>query len=118
MDYLDYLDSNDTAYLQYHLWRNETLPKDEIDEVGGLMSHTLRMLCNMCDVVTTRKREGFPKKIIRSVASWWWVNVHDDLCTKDYSMPDWVHEFPPVTMENSYDELKLKLQTETPVNPK
>lgn len=110
--YLDYLDSNDTAYLEYHAWRSEELPKDQITELGGSMSHTMRMLCNMCDVVTTRKQQGFPRRIIKSVASWWWVNVHDDLCTKDYAMPEWVRDFPPVTMENSFDELKLKFLPE------
>ena len=62
----------------------------------------------MCKAVKERKLKKYPKKIIKSVASWWWVNVHDDLCTSDYVMPGWVKAFPPVTMENSYDELKLK----------
>ena len=47
-------------------------------------------MCNMCKVVQERKNAGFPKRTIRSVASWWWLNVHDDLCTKDYKIPSWV----------------------------
>ena len=107
MNYLDYLDKNDTAYLEYHKWRVEEI-KVEDDSLS--LSHTLQMLCNMCKVVTDRKQQGFPKRTIRSVASWWWVNVHDDLCTKDYEMPSWVKEFPPVTMDNSFDELKVNLK--------
>ena len=118
MKYLDYLDSNDTAYMEYHQWRNGSLP-DEPEKVDmSQMNHTWQMLCNMCQVVQNRKRENYPKRIIESVASWWWVNVHDDLCTKDYAMPQWVKEIPAVTMENSYDELKVKLHSGSSEKPK
>ena len=69
-----------------------------------------RFIKKYFQVVSERKKLGFPKRTIKSVASWWWVNVHDDLCTKDYKMPEWVRDFPPVTMQNSYDELKISQQ--------
>ena len=31
--YLDYLDGNDTAYLEYHAWRNMSPPDDNKDEM-------------------------------------------------------------------------------------
>ena len=106
MEYLDYLDKNDTAYLEFHQWRNEAIPRDEFEDN---MTHTGEMMCNMCKVVRHRKDLGFPKRKIKSVASWWWLNVHDELCTKDYTIPSWITQFPPVTMANSYDQLGPKM---------
>ena len=44
VDYLDYLDSNDTAYLEYHKWRANELD----DDYEYLGSHTAEMMCNLC----------------------------------------------------------------------
>ena len=41
-----------------------------------------------------------------AVASYWWVNVHDDQCTSGYSIPSWLEEFPPVRMNETYDEFR------------
>ena len=43
--------------------------------------------------------------MIKSVANWWWVNVHDDECTAGNEMAPWVKNMTTVTMENTYDEL-------------
>ena len=64
-------------------------------------------MCNMCKVVQERKEAGYPKRTIRSVASWWWLNVHDELCTKDYKIPNWIKNFPPVALENEFDEMRV-----------
>ena len=61
--------------------------------------------CGICKEVTKRKSLGFPKRMIKSVANWWWVNVHDDECTAGNEMAPWVKNMTTVTMENTYDEL-------------
>jgi len=105
VDYLDYLDKNDTAYEEYHKWRADELD-EEYEDLGP---HTAEMMCNLCRNIKERKEADYPKRIIKSVMSWWWVNVHDDKCTGGYKLPEWITSFPPQTMENTYDELKLSL---------
>ena len=64
VEYLDYLDNNDTAYLEYHAWRNEIPTFDE-----PMMGSTERMLCGACKEIALRKSQGFPKRMIDSVRS-------------------------------------------------
>jgi len=101
VDYLDYLDRNDTAYLEYHAWRGE----EPDNSIPNASHSTERMYCGICKEVTKRKSLGFPKRMIKSVANWWWVNVHDDECTAGNEMAPWVKNMTTVTMENTYDEL-------------
>ena len=42
--YLDYLDGNDTAYLEYHQWRSM---EPDVSEIGNLMK-TAQMTCDLC----------------------------------------------------------------------
>ena len=76
--YLEYLDRNDTAYMEHHLWRNATPefttrflyePQDNISVDDQLIkdSITKQMHCDVCKTVKKRKELGFPKKIIKSV---------------------------------------------------
>jgi len=62
VQYLDYLDNNDTAYLEYHQWRNE-IPDFDIPMMGG----TDKMLCGACQEIRKRKAAGYPKRMIKSV---------------------------------------------------
>lgn len=99
VEYLDYLDNNDTAYLEYHAWRNEIPTFD-----APMMGSTERMLCGACEEIALRKSQGFPKRMIDSVASWWWMNQHDDMCVQGFEVPEWLNEIPVVSMEDVYDE--------------
>lgn len=63
VEYLDYLDNNDTAYLEYHAWRNE-IPNFDTPMMGS----TETMLCGACKEIALRKSQGFPKRIIESVS--------------------------------------------------
>ena len=63
VEYLDYLDNNDTAYLEYHAWRNE-IPNFDTPMMGS----TETMLCGACKEIAQRKSQGFPKRIIESVS--------------------------------------------------
>ena len=63
--------------------------------------------------LTERKSLGYPKRMIRSVASWWWYNVHDDKCTEGYQLPEWITSYPPQTMEDTYDEMKAYLHEDS-----
>ena len=80
VEYLEYLDSNDTAYMEYHQWRsaepewNTQFLYEQHDNVSmddQLMgaSITQRMYCDICKSVKERKDLGFPKKIIKSVCT-------------------------------------------------
>lgn len=102
VDYLDYLDKNDTAYLEYHEWRGET---PELD-IPNASHSTERMYCGICREVEMRKKLNYPKRMIKSVANWWWINVHDDECASGNEIPEWVTSMPTVTTDNSYDEMK------------
>ena len=43
----DYLDSNDTAYLEYHSWRNMSPSEDE-DDMPFYGTRTTQMSCDLC----------------------------------------------------------------------
>ena len=62
------------------------------------------MNCGICEEVSRRKAAGFPKKMISSVANWWWVNVHDEHCTKGSNIPGWLKNMKKVSLTNQYDE--------------
>lgn len=100
VEYLDYLNQNDTAYLEYHSWRyNEpdwTVPTYAQPEE--------KMICGICHELKERKKLGYPKRIIKSVSNWWWVNVHDDQCTAGSVLPDWLTNMENVQMSTSFDE--------------
>lgn len=115
--YLEYLDRNDTAYLEYHAWRKETpvfvtpfqySSKNDVDPEHQLVRDALasNMACDMCKTISKRKQLNYPKKIIKSVSKWWWMDVHDSECTAGSILPEWLTSMPKVTMKNSYDELK------------
>ena len=78
------------------------------------------MRCGICEEIKRRKAAGFPKKMIKSVANWWWVNVHDSECTSGNTLSDWVQDMETVTMDNQYDEgqvLENKYQFNTGLVP-
>ena len=62
VDYLNYLDNNDTAYLEYHSWRN-----GEPDFTEPMMGGTEKMLCGACQELLKRKNANYPKRMIKSV---------------------------------------------------
>ena len=99
--YLDYLNKNDTAYLEYHQWRSL-----EPTSHGGSLGLTAQMTCDLCLEIKRRKEAGWAKKTIRSVASWWWLDVHDDKCINTSLVPEWIKQFPTVKMNETYDELR------------
>ena len=78
------------------------------------------MRCGICEEIKRRKAAGFPKKMIKSVANWWWVNVHDSECTSGNTLSDWVQDMETVTMDNQYDEgqvLENRYQSSTGLVP-
>ena len=110
--YLDYLDKNDTAYLEYHQWVVVficipiiTLSFQRKAEPDLTKTYPSRILCDLCKEVKARKAAGFPKRTIKSVASYWWINVHDNQCTSGKTIPSWLN-FPPVKMNETYDEFR------------
>ena len=78
-DHLDYLDKNDTAYLEYFQWRKSDLSKTPTNSIRNqtLFSPVFKTgFCNLCtaihDNVVQEKR-----KIVRSIYSW--IYEHENL---------------------------------------
>ena len=61
VDYLDYLNQNNTAYLEYHAWRTE----DPDWSVPTYAQPEEKMICGICQELKDRKDKGFPKRMIR-----------------------------------------------------
>ena len=106
VEYLDYLDGNNTAYLEYHEWRNIEI--SNLDERINSNKDS-QMSCDLCKEIKKRKESNWAKKTIKSVASWWWLDVHDNQCTSGYKVPDWITQFPVVRMNETYDEMRDQL---------
>ena len=104
--HLNYLNSNDTAYLEYHQWRRQ-----EPEKSGGRLTFSLntkvtKMSCDLCKEIRRRRAAGWAKKTIKSVVSWWWLNVHDTKCINNHPVPEWLQKFPVVRMNETYDEMR------------
>ena len=106
-------------------------PSEEEDDMPLYGTRTTQMSCDLCkgtfqilfhDIkkasisvfclkstteIKKRKAAGWAKRTIKSVASWWWLNVHDEKCTDGFDISDWIKKFPVVKMNETYDELKL-----------
>ena len=76
-DLLAYLNGNETAYLEYHHCSAEPPPLSTFIK-GSLSS---QMTCDLCVEIQKRKAAGWARRTIKSVASWWWLDVHDDKCS-------------------------------------
>ena len=59
VEYLNYLDSNDTAYLQYHEWRT-LYPEDDKPRTERIqdMGTGERALCELCRVIREKRKTG------------------------------------------------------------
>ena len=79
VDYINYLDKNDTAYMEYHKWRLERPPSDS---KAPYMSKMSNKWCALCDDVSDRRERNFPKSTIPSIAKWWFREMDDDECLK------------------------------------
>lgn len=102
IDFLDYLNSNDTAYMEYHQWR--TLKPDF---TIPWRSNVEKRNCGICQLLKENREKNWPKRMIRSVTNWWWINNHDDKCLNTTEIPENLKNMKLVTMEeNWYDELQ------------
>ena len=92
VDYLDYLDNNSTAYMEYHQpecknhlslcflspsfinlffnsqkWRVEPEISDE-----PAWTPKEKMTCGICRKLKELKSENYPTRILSSALEWWW----------------------------------------------
>ena len=77
VNYINYLDKNDTAYMEYHQWRLEK-PKKRVKPV-----YTKRVSnewCTVCDDINRRIELDYPKSTVSSVAKWWYREMDDEEC--------------------------------------
>lgn len=57
VDYVDYLDSNNTAYLEYHHWRT-LYPSVNLPDTIQSMGSEQRSFCELCRVVREKRKES------------------------------------------------------------
>lgn len=88
VNYIDYLDRNDTAYLEFHMWRTQV--PDLTDYDTKIRNAEATMLCNTCKKVNALKNNGRPTKVVKSVSKWWWFDMVDDECTGKIKQPFWM----------------------------
>lgn len=60
IEYLEYLNGNDTAYLEYHLWRNQK-PDIAIEHED----HIQKRICGACRLIERKRQENFPVRMIK-----------------------------------------------------
>lgn len=82
VDYLNYLNFNDTAYLEYHQWRlldaEATKPR---------YNREMKIKCHTCQLVKKLKKEGYPRRYVPSLVKWYWWNSHDNKCIENWPLP-------------------------------
>ncbi|CAG5111975.1 Oidioi.mRNA.OKI2018_I69.chr2.g6240.t1.cds [Oikopleura dioica] len=88
VEYLEYLDKNNTAYMEYHAWRNLYTegPKtaDGCLQNLGTVNRTICLLCRRVREMRAQKK----KQSIKSVMSYWKYNVHKE-CKEDVNFQDY-----------------------------
>ena len=85
VDYLKYLDRNETAYMEYFDWRKDVklaLSPDHPKELDFVTEYeSIAPECALCKKMTELKNNGYPEKIITSYSHRIWMDHPDDLCT-------------------------------------
>ncbi|XP_002131936.2 4-galactosyl-N-acetylglucosaminide 3-alpha-L-fucosyltransferase FUT6 [Ciona intestinalis] len=72
VEYLNYLDTNDTAYAEYFNWRLEQPSPSVYKMVDHASEYKRRSgICQMCQMLTEKVRFNNVSKIIKSLDSWW-----------------------------------------------
>ena len=64
--HIEYLNGNDTAYLEYHKWRLMTA-----DLSKPFTNYNDKRNCGVCRLIMEKKAQGFPKHSVKSVSDWW-----------------------------------------------
>ena len=67
-DYLEYLDKNDTAYLEYFQWRKTDLSSDST-YYKDVKSDTIG-LCNLCSTISEKDNEHMKNVVVESIHNW------------------------------------------------
>uniref|UniRef100_H2YBQ3 Fucosyltransferase n=1 Tax=Ciona savignyi TaxID=51511 RepID=H2YBQ3_CIOSA len=71
VQYLKYLDQNETAYIQYFNWRTKQPSPDQYKLVEhGVDYKRISGMCQMCKMLTEKNKSKF-SKIIQSLDQWW-----------------------------------------------
>ena len=68
-DYLEYLDKNDTAYLEYFQWRKIDLSSDSTYYYKDAKYYTIGQ-CNLCSAVNEKQSEKMNSTVVESIHNW------------------------------------------------
>ena len=92
VNYLNYLDSNDTAYLEYHQWRY--LVPDDLQMIKNeklkMFSKSVEPFCDMCDYVRNARKNNF-RQAYQSVLKFWRYDV-DSKCKSKTKFPAYIKD--------------------------
>ena len=83
------LHKNDEAYMKYHEWRRlkpdfSKVYSDIVHSATGKSSYghvtEVNRKCGLCQMMREKKKLEYPKKMIKSVSTYWWLDLHDESC--------------------------------------
>jgi len=101
VEHLNYLNNNDTAYLEYHAWRNDAFKAfeggDEFEYVDN--SRYSDSFCESCLKINEMKKTG-EEKVIKSYTHKLWADHPDDFCVENHPIPKDLYH-PSVFTEKS-----------------
>ena len=101
VEHLNYLNNNDTAYLEYHAWRNDAVKAFEGGEEFEYVENSRHSesLCQSCLRITEMQKSG-EEKIIKSYTHKLWADHPDDYCVENHPIPSDLYH-PSVYTEKS-----------------
>ena len=90
VEYIDYLDSNDTAYFQYHEWRTlypeDHLPRDKWENISENFEED-RVFCELCRLIRNKRKENIHQHY-QSVMKFWHYDTYPE-CKKEKKFQDY-----------------------------
>lgn len=86
--YIDYLDSNDTAYLEYHQWRTIYPPgKQSVWDTLHHLGNEVRSYCELCRLIR-EMRQRQEHQSYKSIMKFWRLDVHPE-CREGVNFPEY-----------------------------
>ena len=90
VEYIDYLDSNDTAYFEYHEWRT-LYPEDHAPQLDWMSFgdgfKEERVFCELCRLIRNKRKAGVHQHY-QSVMKFWHYDTYPE-CKEEKKFQDY-----------------------------